>query len=174
MESKLGSVETRANSALALAIVLIGAQLVIAVFLWKIWLNARPSHQSHDAERGVELDNVSRDVAANTRPRRPKAPPTTSPIGPTPAESHGRPVPAYVRGEARGENDSYFHPVPTTGGRPPTRQPTWTAGSGLGPQTHGADYNEGRRPARFQVHSPRTNTNDADYGRKGNKFAHGT
>ncbi|KKY34075.1 hypothetical protein UCDDA912_g05952 [Diaporthe ampelina] len=174
MEAKLGTVETRANSALALAIILIGAQLVVAVFLLKIWLNARPSRQPHDAVRGLELDDVPRGVPADTRARRPRAPPTASPIGPTPAQAHGRPVPAYVRAEARGENEDYFNPASSRVGRWPARQPTWTAGSGLGVQTHGADYTEQRRSGRFSSDNPRTNTNNADYGRKGSKFAHGT
>lgn len=176
MATKLSSVETRANAALAIAIVVLGTQLVMAVFIFKIWLNARKSHrQSADSERGVELANNPRSAPADTRPRRPQALPMPSPVGHTPADAHGRPVAAYGPGEVHGENHSYFHPTtPVSAGRRTGRVPTWTADSGLGEQTHGADYTERRRSARFGSDRPHmTNTNDADYGRRGNKFAHG-
>lgn len=173
MAAKLSSVETRANAAIAIAIVVIGTQIVLAVFMFKIWLNARPSRrQSDDVERGLELDNVPRNAATDTRPRRPRAPDTSSPVGPTPTEARGRPVAAY--GHVDGESESYYTSAPLSGGRRPSRQPTWTADSGLGQQTHGANYSQQKREARHgsDAHH-RTNTNDANYGRRGNKFAHG-
>lgn len=176
MAAKLSTVDTRANAALAIALVVLGTQLIMAVFIFKIWLNARKSHrQSADPERGLELANNPRSAPADTRPRQPQALPMPSPVGHTPAESHGRPVAAYGDREVHGENHSYFHPTtPVSAGRRPDRVPTWTAGSGLGEQTHGADYREQRRSARFGSDAPhRTNTNNADYGRRGNKFAHG-
>lgn len=188
MPAKLASVETRANVALAVAIVAIGTQLVLAVFLFKIWLNARPSRrQSADPERGLELDNVPRNAATGTHTRRP-FPASTSPVAPATAEAHGRPVPAYGQTIVHGENEDYYNtasrsgggqrsrqPTPHSGGRRPSRQPTYTADSGLGSQTHGADYSTRRREARHGSDAPhRTNTNNADYGRKGNRYAHGT
>lgn len=177
MAAKLSTVDTRANAALTIAIVVVGAQLVMAVFVFKIWLNARESRrQSADPERGVELANNPRSAPADTRPRRPQALPMPSPVGHNLADAQGRPVAAYGEREVHGENESYFHPTtPVSAGRRPGRVPTWTADSGLGEQTHGADYTERRRSSRFGSDGPhRTNTNDANYGRRGNRFAHGT
>lgn len=169
MAAKLSTVDTRANAALAIAIVVLGTQLVMAVFIFKIWLNARKSRrESADPERGVELANNPRSGApADTRPRRPQALPMPSPIGNNTAEAHGRPVAAYRNEEVHGENESYFHPTtPVPTGRRSGRVPTWTADSGLSKQTHGADYRERRRSSRFGSDAPhRTNTNDANYSR---------
>lgn len=190
MPAKLASVETRGNIALAVAIVAIGTQFVLAVFLFKIWLNARPSRRkSADPERGLELDNVPRNAATSTHTRRP-FPASTSPVAPTPAEARGRPVPAYGHTTVHGESEEYYNTAPHSGGgqrtrsrqrtphsggRRPSRQPTYTADSGRGEQTHGADYSTQQREARHGSDAPhRTNTNDANYGRKGNKYAHGT
>lgn len=173
MDAKLASVDTRAYAALAIAIIAIGAQLIMVVFMVKLWRNERPSHRSADPERGLELDNVSRAAPADTRPRGLPGSPIEYPVAPAPAQSRGRPVvayKAYTPNEPHGgEADAYFYPPPLA------RKPTYTAGSGLGTQTYGADYHrEQRREARHGSDGHRTNTNNADYGRKGNKFAHGT
>lgn len=173
MDAKLASVDTRAYAALAIAIIAIGAQLIMVVFMVKLWRNARPSHRSGDPERGLELDNVPRDTPVDTHPRGLPGSPIEYPVAPTPAQSRGRPVAAYKAYTPNephgGEADAYFYPPP------PTRKPTYTAGSGLGTQTYGADYyREQQREARHGSDGHRTNTNNADYGRKGNKFAHGT
>ncbi|KAG6353710.1 hypothetical protein INS49_005419 [Diaporthe citri] len=172
MDAKLASTDTRAYAALAIAIIAIGAQLIMVVFMVKLWRNARPSHRSADPERGLELDNVPRAAPADTRPRGLPGSPIEYPVAPTPAQSHGRPVAAYKAYTPTerhgGEADAYFYPPA------PARKPTYTADSGLGTQTHGADYREQRREARHESDGHRTNTNDADYGRRGNRFAHGT
>lgn len=171
MDAKLDSVDTRAYAALAIAIIAIGAQLIMVVFMVKLWRNARPSHRSADPERGLELDNVPRAAPADTRPRGLPSSPLEYPVAPTPAQARAPPVAAYkayTPGERHGEADAYFYP------QPPTKKPTYTADSGLGAQTHGADYYTQRREARHGSDGHRTNTNDADYGRRGNRFAHGT
>lgn len=172
MDAKLNSVDTRAYAALAIAIIAIGAQLIMVVFMVKLWRNARPSHQPADPERGLELDNVPRTEPADTRPRGLPSSPLEYPVAPTPPQSHGLPVAAYKAytpaGATHGEADEYFYPPQ------PARKPTYTASSGLGAQTHGADYTQQRREARHGPDGHRTNTNDADYGRRGNRFAHGT
>ena len=168
IEAKFGTLDTRANVALALAIIVVMAQLIMAVFVFKIWLNARPSHRSDDAERGLELENTGRGVPADGRPRGLQSSSTmASPVGPSSAESRGRPVAAYNRDARHGERDDYYNP------RPISKKPTWTAGSGLGEQTHGTDYTTQRREISFES-DPKTNRNNTDYGRKGNRFAHGT
>lgn len=173
MEAKLGSVDTRANAALALAIILLMAQIIMAIFLFKVWLNARESRREADPERGLELQPTSRGMPTNTAPvqntvpRRPQNAHVAAPVGPSSTQARGRPVAAYDRGDIRGENEDYYNPSPIS------RKPTWTADSGLGQQTHGADYTQQRRQGRFED-GHKTNRNDADYGRKGNKFAHGT
>lgn len=175
MEEKLGSVDTRANAALALAIILLMAQIIMAIFLFKVWLNARESRrEAADSERGLELQPTSRGICAssvpeddNTVPRQPQNTHVAAPVGPSSSQARGRPVAAYDRGGVHGEADSYYNPSPIS------RKPTYTADSGLGQQTHGADYTQQRRQGRFED-GHNTNRNNADYGRKGNKFAHGT
>lgn len=171
MDAKLASTDTRAYAALAIAIIAIGAQLIMVVFMVKLWRNARPSHRSADPERGLELDNVPRDAPADTRPRGLPVAPIEYPVAPAPVQAPGRPAAAYkayTPDRAHGEADAYFYPPA------PARKPTYAAGSGLGSQTHGADYYNQRREARHGSDGHRTNTNNADYGRRGNRFAHGT
>lgn len=169
MEAKLDSVGTRANVAIALAIILLVAQITMAIFLFKVWLKGRESRRSDD----LELQPTSRGMPANTAPvantvpRRPQNVHVAAPVGPSSTEAHGRPVAAYDREDIYGENEDYYNPPPVS------RKPTWTADSGIGPQTHGADYTQQRRQKRFED-GHNTNVNNADYGRKGNKFAHGT
>lgn len=183
METKLDAIETRANAALAVAIVVIGAQLVMVVFMFKLWLSARKSRRAAaDEERGGhELGNVPRGPPAGRRPRAPRASPVGSPIGSSPGRAAGRPVAAYDPAVLHGgAADAYLNEAqeeyvsePAYVSRPAGRRPTWTYGSGEGEQTHGADYTERPRSGRYDE-PHRTNTNNANYGRRGNKFAHGT
>lgn len=182
MEAKLAAVETRANAALAVAIVVIGAQLAMAVFMLKLWLSARASRRAAaDEEHGHELGNVPRGPRAGRRPRAPKASPVGFPIGTSPGRAAGRPVAAYDPAVLHGgAADAYLNEAregyvsePTHVSRPAGRQPTWTYGSGDGEQSHGADYTARSRSPRYEDQH-RTNTNNANYGRRGNKFAHGT
>lgn len=182
MEAKVAAVETRANAALAVAIVVIGAQVVMAVFMFKLWLSARASRRAAaDEERGHELGNVPRGQPAGRRPRAPQASPVGSPIGSSPGRAGGRPVAAYDPTVLHGgQADTYLNEAqegyvsePAHVSRSAGRQPTWTYGSGEGEQSHGADYSGRRRSGRYDE-PHRTNRNDADYGRRGNRFAHGT
>ncbi|KAH8767268.1 hypothetical protein F5883DRAFT_521888 [Diaporthe sp. PMI_573] len=188
MEAKLGSVAMHADIALALAIILLMAQIIMTILLFKVWRNGRPSRRPDDAERGLELQDAPRRMpTGNTSRSRSKNPPmptentggsrsrnprmaAPAPVGRSPAEAHGRPVPAYHREETRtrgGENEDYYNPTPIS------RRPTYTVDSGRGQQTQGADYTKERREGRFEDRH-NTNVNNANYGRKGNKFAHGT
>ena len=168
----MGSVETHAKAALALAIILLITQMIMAIFLFKVWRSGRPARRPADAERGLDLQDASRGMSTGDTGRcRPQNPPRAAPapalapVGPSSAEALGRPVAAYQGTRTHGENEDYYNPSPIS------RRPTYTVDSGRGEQTYGTDYTKVRREPR-ERHN--TNVNDANYGRKGNKFAHGT
>ncbi|POS71449.1 hypothetical protein DHEL01_v210155 [Diaporthe helianthi] len=178
MESRLDGVETHANAALALSIIVLIEQILMAIFMCLARQKLRAFHnQSADTERGLELQDTSRGVSVKAASRRqaqdpPLAAPAPArsrqPVGPSPDEALGRPVAAYETGQVhRGEADDYYNPSPIS------RRPTYALDSGLGEQTNGVDYTKQRRSKRYEE-PHNTNVNDAHYGRKGNRFAHGT
>jgi hypothetical protein len=210
MEAKLGSVASRANAALALAIILLTTHVVTTIIFFKAWRKTRESQSPSDFERGMrrfELQNNLRGIpTGGTRTRQPRntsrAAPAAAPA-PTPIASSvhslGLPAAAYTT-DHYGENRDYYFEQPSSSSRPPTthttttnssrfekkydesfqptpisKRPTYTKGSGIGEQIYGVDYTkELRTPRHGSAGGPGpTNVNDADYGRKGNKFAHG-
>lgn len=176
--SRLDHVERNSDAALALSIIVLLVQVFMVIFIYQARQKVRALHQSSDTERGLELQNTSRGVPTRSSsrplahdPQLAAPAPTLSrdPVGRSPAQALGRPVAAYESQEELhgGEADDYYNPAPVS------RRPTYAADSGTGEQTHGTDYSKTRRSKRYEERH-NTNRNDADYGRKGDKFAHGT
>lgn len=175
LDGKLNLLKIHTNIVLAVVIMIVVSQAFLGIFLCMIWRKNQPSRQTTDLERGLELGNVSRNIPRSTQPQ---APPIPSPIAPTPYEARGRPVAAYTRDAV----DDAYSPGPSSRDVPRPQMAPRDITRGIShQQTFGTDYSKSRRENRFDVGdrglgytNGRTNTNDADYGKKGNRFAHGT
>ncbi|KAG8156494.1 hypothetical protein KVR01_013598 [Diaporthe batatas] len=167
-QARLGDMERNAGAALALAIIAILVEVVMMTFIFRHGRQRDRGQRSVDVERGLDFQDTNRHQPQDPPLAAPAPTRSRNPVGHSPADALGRPVAAYESqgDELHGEADDYYNPSPIS------KRPTYDVGSGMGAQTHGTDYTRHRRQSSGD--GPRTNRNDADYGRKGNKFAHGT
>ncbi|KUI59484.1 hypothetical protein VP1G_06763 [Cytospora mali] len=138
---------------LAFVVILFLIQLAILALLF-VLLRKKQAVRKIDTERGIEFRNLAQTSAPNNNQDqdREAAPPLRA-VPPT-AE--------YGAGPVRGPRPQ---PPPRTPGESFTRQ-----------QTFGRDYSSGGREPRFggDVFQSYNSNNNVDYGRRGNRFAHGT
>ncbi|KAK2595713.1 hypothetical protein N8I77_013738 [Diaporthe amygdali] len=174
MEQKLNLLTLRVNVVLAFVVIMAVTHWLLGVLLFTLWWE-QSSRRTPDLERGLELQNISREVPRSSHP---PGRSTAPPVAASPSESRGRPVAAYSHG---GENEDYYNieispePRAVRDHAHMQHESIRSPPAVVRQQTYGADYSTQPRENRFHGGDfNRTNTNDANYGKRGNRFAHGT
>ena len=167
---------------LALDVILTLILLAILVLLFPL-LRKKQATQHDDSERGIELQD------------RPSNPPQNPPQNPAPQVQE----PEYPEPSWGGHANEYYadclaqqdgwkaqplvgapssrhHMTSDLNKQSRSREQQTRPSGGRGYQTYGADYSKGGRESRFNTDANQSNNSNSqvNYGRKGNRFAHGT
>ncbi|ROV92219.1 hypothetical protein VPNG_09670 [Cytospora leucostoma] len=174
------------NVALAILLV-IGLLFLLAglVWLFRFFFRKPPATQQSDEEQGIELQNVahqpsqSQEVLWNSNTQSSELAIAEPPRAYFSAgREYAQPEGAFQDPSASSASLPEYSMEPNAGSRRQERQIQHVSVQGRtnsGQQMYGKDYSAGGREPRFaaDVHQSHNSNNNVDYGRRGNRFAHG-